>query len=397
MILNHEQVSEIVKTKDSEITKELLMRWFGMSDPKKGSKYQPNDSFTLTKGMISNYKETIPIVTTIGRYIFNVFINIGCFGDTFPYFNDEDFNKFDKQVDFALIENKINPDPQYTTYQTKRAWLEYTVVELLVPGLSFNMLNPVPEVEKRKKELFKQYEKEIAAGDVTVAAKIEAELLAIAKVAHKDDPALRLYNLKKPSWGNNYKNMTIMVGAQQSNSRPGEFNITDTNYMGGINKEEYHIFGDQLITGSYNRSVETQKGGAATKEFQAALQSLQIDPSEVSDCGTQLTSKLTLSKDNIEMYLWKYVVEGNKLTQITPTNHTQFVGRPINVRSTLYCAADKMCAKCAGTLYQKLKIEDAGLTCAIVPVTIQNIAMKSMHDSTIKTAEMQFDKYFKDY
>lgn len=397
-MLTPEQVAEITAIKDENITKELLLKLFGNTSPSKGPKYQPNYAFMLKKGMISNYNEKTDILTTIGRYLFNVFLNVGCFGDLFPYFNSQNFGDFDKQIDYALIENKITCDPQYSIYQTKRAWLEYTPVELFVPGLSFNILIPNPEVQKRKAELFKQYKTELDAGDATVAAKIEKELLALAKEKNKDDPAMRLYNLKKPSFGNNYKNMTIMVGAQRSNTNLDEIHISPTCYMDGIDKSEYHTFADQLVTGSFNRSVETQKGGAATKEFQAALQSVQINTDAKSDCHTKFYSKLTLSKDNIEMYHWKYVVgENGNPVLITPENADSFIGKPIKIRSVLYCADETICGTCAGYLYPRLNMKNAGLSTAIVPVTIQQIAMKSMHDNTIKTTELQFEKYFKDY
>lgn len=398
MMLKPEQVVEIVKIKDDDITKELMLRMFGITDPKVGPKFRPNDAFILEKGMIENYTDKSTCITTIGRYLFNVFLNVGCFGSKFPYFNSENFLAFDELLDNALIEGKIQVKPEYSMYQTKRSWLEYTIVEILVPGLSFNLLHPNPIVAKRKKELFQQYKEQLDAGDVTVAAAIEKELLALAKEVNKDDPGLRLYNLKKPSFGNNYKNMTIMVGAQASNSNPGKFSITDTCYMEGIEKKEYHNFADQLISGSYNRSVETQKGGADTKEFQAALQTITINTDKKSDCHTKLYSKLTLSKDNIKMYRWKNVMnDDGSYTLITPETENSFIGKPLKIRSTQYCADGDMCAVCAGSLYPALDMRDAGLTSAIVPVTVQQIAMKSMHDATIRTNEMQFELYFKDY
>lgn len=397
MMLNPDQIREITSITDNMITKDFMIRLFGVTDIKVGAKYRPTDSFMLTKGMIVNYNEPTTLITTVGRFIFNVFLNVGCFGKQFPYFNSGKYDAFEKQLDYALIQKKINVNPQYSTYQTKRTWFEYTLPELVVPGLSFNILKPNPVVQKRKEELFKKYKKELDAGDVTISAEVEAELLTLAREQNKGDPAMRLYDLKKPSFGNNYKNMTIMVGAQPDNSNPGEYHITGTNYMDGINKNEYHNFADQLISGSYNRSVETQKGGAITKEFQAALQTTKIDQNNDSDCHTRYYQKITLNDMNIEMYLWKFVVGDNGLTQITPDNMKQFIGKPLRMRSTQYCGSEKMCSKCAGTLYSTLNIEDAGITSSIIPVTIQQIAMKSMHDATIKTNRMNFAQYFKDY
>ncbi len=127
-------LSEVLKLKDEDVTKELFIRWFSKTTENMIPKFNANDDFILRKGMTPLYKDDLPVVTTIGRWIFNVFLNYSIFKTQFPYFNNEDAMKFHKQVSYAFIEGTVTRE-QHSLYQTKKAWLEYTPAELLVPGL----------------------------------------------------------------------------------------------------------------------------------------------------------------------------------------------------------------------------------------------------------------------
>ncbi|MBO4735397.1 MAG: hypothetical protein J5614_03285 [Paludibacteraceae bacterium] len=398
MKLNDEQVKEILNIKDENITKSLFIELFGRTESHIEPRYNPNDWFMLKAGDIENFKDKVPIKTTVGRFLFNIFLNTSIFGKTFPYFNGTNYTKFDDIVVDAILEDKITID-QMNTYQTKKNWLGFTPVEILVPGMSMETMMPNPIIQKRKKELFKQYEKEIAAGDPLVAKKIEDELLALAREIHKGDPSMRLYDCKKPSFGNNYKNMAIMVGPIKSNT-DGSYHIAENSYLEGIPQEEYGKFADQLVTGSYSRSVQTQVGGALVKEFQAALQSETVDTDSNSDCGTKLAQTITLTPSNIKMYAngYKYIVGNNgKLIRLTKSNAEQFVGKTVKVRSALFCKNPEYCEKCSGALLAKLGIKNAGLTCSDVGSRLMSLSLKSMHDSTVKVFDLEWDKYFKDF
>ena len=395
MKLNSEQTKEILNIKDDNITKSLFIQLFGRTEKNIEPKYQPNDTFMLPAGVLKCYKEKTPLKTTIGRFIFNVFLNESILQGKLPYYNGTDYEEFDKWVIDLYIEGDMNWE-QMLIYQTKRNWMAFTPVEILVPGLSFNSMMPNPIVMKRKKELFKQYEKELAAGDVNVAKKIEDELLALAREVNKDDPSIRLYDCKKPSFGNNFKNMTVMVGAIKSND-DGSYYISPNSYLEGIEPGEYGKFADQLVTGSYSRSVQTQEGGALVKEFQSAMQSetMNVDPN--SDCHTKLTLPILLTNENKGSYMWKYIVEGNNLIRLSRKNINNYIGKVVHMRTAIFCKDPEYCEKCSGALFSKLNVKNGGLTSSAVGSRLMNLALKSMHDSTIKTSTFDFRKYFKDF
>ena len=79
-------------------------------------------------------------------------------------------------------------------YLNRVQWLGFTFSEVVSPSMSYNVFVPLDKVDKRKEELFKQYEKELAEGDAIAGAKIEQELLSIAKQELAGDPSMDLYN-----------------------------------------------------------------------------------------------------------------------------------------------------------------------------------------------------------
>jgi hypothetical protein len=190
--------------------------------------------------------------------------------------------------------------------------------------------------------------------------------------------------------------MTVVIGAQADNTNPDVYHISKSNLLNGISKEEFSAHADTLIYGTYQRSVNTQKGGALIKEYQAAFDGEQVDLDPASDCKTTHYIEIALTDSNIESFYFHWALSPKGLIQIKPSNKGQFIGKSWKLRSALFCNNDKYCSRCAGGLYSALKIEDAGLTCSQVGAIIQNISMKAFHDSTITTQRMDFFKYFVD-
>lgn len=396
MRLNEKQIQEVLAIRDEDITKEFFILWFGKDESGK-SKYEPNDSFMIKKGMTPSYKQNTPTLTTIGRFIFNKFINESIFGDTFDYFNGTNYIKFRDMIDEALVEGYVTTD-QFSKYQSKICWLAYAPMEILVPGLSFGMMTPNAKVMARKKELFKKYEKQLAAGDIKIMAAIEKELLDLAKKENAKDPSLRLFNQKKPSFGNNYKTMCVMVGALADNDDPGKFHITGGNYIDGIPKDEMPYYADQLVSGIYSRSVSTQVPGAQAKEIQSALQCEKANKNPESDCHTKLYSTVTMTPNLIQTYSYKYMInDDGTYTELTPKILRTLIGKTIKVRSAIFCNDELYCAKCCGALFNKLGIENIGLTAADIAHKRMGLALKSMHDTSINVTEIDYKKYFYDF
>jgi len=397
MYITNEQRKELLAIKSEHITKDLLLRLFsGLGENK--IKFDPTDRFVIRKGELRNVYEDM-IETTVGRFIFNLFIVDDCFEGKIPYYNKSlngpGYANFEKMVTNLLLKGEISPRQHMSKYITKRTFLEFTLVDILVPGMSSKVMILPPEIKKLKADLLKKHAKELSEGNIVVAGEIEKELVAKTKEFFKNDPSMRMYDLNKPSIGNNYKNMVIMVGPILDNST-GKFNISEDDYLTGINKEKFGNFGDMAVFGSYSRSVDTQYGGAEVKKFMSALQSIQIDEDPNSDCGTPYTIKVNLTNDNIEDHMYSYIKEEGKLIMIEPDNSSLYINKLVNMRTPLYCNNDKPCSKCAGQLYYKLGITNVGLGSAKIPSVVMQKSMKAMHDLTVKNSTMNIGNSFTD-
>lgn len=191
--------------------------------------------------------------------------------------------------------------------------------------------------------------------------------------------------------------MLVMVGARNS-SADGTTKVSIDSYSDGVKKENFAVHADQVVSGTYGRAVGTKDGGARTKEFQASLQTQRADMNENSDCGTTYTKRVFMTKDIIGYHMWAYVrTDKGTLVQITPRNKSQFLNKWLNVRSVLFCKNTKYCAKCAGGLFSSIGLENIGLVCQDIPITIQGLDMKKFHNNTIKSTPDDFTKYFYDY
>lgn len=81
---------------------------------------------------------------------------------------------------------------------------------------------------------------------------------------------------------------------------------------------------------------------------------------------------------------YRYIKENGRKKLVTPQNIDQYVGRVINLYDPIYCKNDKICNKCAGDLYYKLDLLNAGTTIQKIGSTILNKCLKKKHDNTLK-------------
>ena len=138
-------------------------------------------------------------------------------------------------------------------------------VSVLAPNHSDNMLTITKKINKRKEELLKEHKAELAAKDdasVKVFDQISQELLDYARELMKDDPAMDMFlSGGGGDFGNNFKNMFIMRGAVRDPQPNKGYNLITSNYMDGIDKEEYSAIANTLAAGPYARSKKTEVGG----------------------------------------------------------------------------------------------------------------------------------------
>lgn len=387
--LTAKQKSELLALTPKDITNDKFIELF--SDTAKvvdgkvvrvPSYMSPMDEFVLEKGEYFN-KERVK--TTAGQFIFNKFLIEEDFKDIIDYQLEVDggvVKKIDSQLSAALLDDKITVE-QMVKYLNKFQWLSKQHHTLIAGSFTMNTLKPNPKVQKRRDELLKKHEKELEQGDVVTAVKIEDELVDLAYNDIRTDHGLDMYDSgARGSFGNNHKNMVIMKGPV-FNPITGKYDVVKSNFMEGIRKEELPIYGNSVVSGAYPKAVGTATSGYFSKQITAALQSVVLD-SHGSDCKTKGKLNVKITKDNKGDFMYRYVESNKGITLLDASNIDSYVGKTVKMRSPMYCIGEKLCNKCAGELYYKLGIKNAGLTSSRASSTLLNLSMKKFHDSTAK-------------
>ena len=346
------------------------------------------DTFYLPAKTLPNQEEGVH--TTAGLFFFNSYLLVGSFGDKIKYVNyPVKMPQLDAIVTQAIEGVQLGKikEEELERYFNKIYRIGF-FTEIFNPAVNTAFLKPLPQVEKLKEELLEKYKTEIENGDASVyARKIEKPLLDLSKELLQKEDCWSIYGCENtPKFGTNYKNNMVTVGPL-SDPVTKKFNIIKNSYNEGLDPADYPTHANKLINASFNRAVETQYGGAKTKFLFAAMQNSIAGPKN-SDCGTELYLDVTLHKDTCKDYLYRFIKEKDKLICLDPETIVKYLDRPLKMRSPLYCRSNNVCNKCLGDLFYILGIKNVGLTATRTTASVMQIAMKSMHDVTVKTTEL---------
>ena len=289
-------------------------------------------------------------------------------------------------LSYAILEDRCTTDQFKRFIEACQKFMPYSTI--ICPTSSEDMMMISKTIEPKKKELLKKYEKEIAAGDAITMSKIEEELLNYCAEKLKDEPAMDAINSGAGAdWGNNFKNMYVIKGAQKDPDPTKGFNLITSCYSEGVTKEDYTKMANSLAAGPYARARKTADGGYMEKLFLSAFQHVQLDK-KGSDCGTKRTITITLDGDYLKLMMYSYIVEGSRLVRLDSTNMDKYKGKTVKMRFSSLCEHEKICNKCAGDLYYILGVQNVGTATPQLASCVKNISMKSFHDSVEKYITM---------
>ena len=407
LITKKEDVDYILSIKEEDITTSFIMENF--ADFGEGPRFQPYDLIEVPVGgyggKLPNGKEKRnknKFTTGVGRLIFNKFFfeSEPELLDAIGYIDDNVTKKLYgrvlNQLGYLMLEDRVSEEVYKRFCKKSQKMMPY--VSILAPNHSDNMLTITKKINKRKEQLLKEHAEELAPkGDnsVKVFDQISNELLDYAKELMKDDPAMDMFaSGAGGSFENNFKNMFIMRGAVKDPTPNKGYNLITSNYVDGINKDEYAAIANTLAAGPYARSKKTEVGGYWEKLFMAAFQHIVLlDPG--SDCGTDRYIEMNVTDKNIDSIMYSYAIVGNKLVEITSENRDQFIGKKIKLRFSSMCRAKNgICNKCAGNLFYRLGIKNVGAATPQIPSKLKLLSMKLFHDDQLNFVEMDPMKAF---
>lgn len=389
-VLSASDSLKFIQMKPEDITFEFLVDTFGnTTDISDGintkaskSKFNTTDIIDI-KVPYNDFKGK----TTLGRLLYNkiVFEQSGL-SEVFGYINKE-INKgansdIEKTIANYTKEDKVTVDQLYK-YIDCRDWLGLQLHAVITTSFTVNTLKRPPEVTKLKNELIKKYKKEIEDGDPNIASLIDNELVKKTQEVLDDDIGMDLYKSgARGNMGNNFKNMYLFRGAVMNRST-GKYEILENALLDGLDKKNMSVHSNTILEGAYPKAVGTADTGYLTKQLSSGLQT-EVLGEYGSDCGTKKTLDITIPKKT-EDYLYRYIVENNKLVCLTPEIIENYVGKTVKMRSPMYCIDRKcICNKCAGDNFYKLGKKNLGLVAVTMGGVLLNLNMKKFHDNVIK-------------
>lgn len=385
--ISKEDKEFLLSLKPEDITYELGMNLFADHIEKREdgkivevkSRFEPYDTFLLKKGEYMNKED---IVTTVGSFIFNKFIIEPRFGELLGYNNDvidaDGLKSLENKLSELLLEDKINTT-DFGDYLNRIQWLGMQFHEPLAASFTMRGLKPNAKVLKRRDELVKQNKEALEKGDVLVMSAIEKELVELAKQEVGDDPSMDLYySGARGSIPNNYKQLSIVKGPIH-NKTTGKYQFIQNNFFDGLSKDELASAATNVINGQYPKSCGTAVSGYKAKQVSSLGQAVVLRK-DVPDCGTKGYIEIVISPSMKSKFLYRYVIDGNKLVMLDNENIKNYVGKKIKLRSIMYCGCDSgVCMTCAGKLFEKLQIDSIGLTTSTLTGALLNLKMKAFN------------------
>ena len=117
-----------------------------------------------------------------------------------------------------------------------------------------------------------------------------------------------------------------------------------------------------------------------------------------SDCGTKRYVEVTLTKKNYTMFMYNYIIEGNRLIELTYDEMMKRIGKTVKMRFSAVCEmkGNQFCSKCLGESLYRIGIHNIGTATPQLMSRVKNISMKAFHDSQIKIHEIDVDAMFAD-
>lgn len=387
--LTDSQKKELLSLKPDDITAEFM--YDNMAHKTKKSekftvippKYNTNDTFYLEK---NEYFNTERVLTNVGLFIYNKRIIEHCgFEKIVGYINTPIDAKVHKKIEAtlvdALIEKKITPE-QMAKYFNTYQWLAMQFNTIFAASFTMDSITPKKNIIAERDKLLKDNKERIENGDIKVIIDIEDKLVKKAETELKGDPGMEMYDSgARASFDNAYKNCQIMKGAVYSQ---GKWHVIPNNYSEGLQKEDISSYANAMINGQYPKSVGTQTSGYLLKRLVAANQSVVADEPG-SDCKTKHTLSVTITNDNKDLFIDRYIDVNGKLVMLDKATIGKYIGKTVKLRSIMYCKSKTgVCNKCIGERWYKIGIRNVGLSSMKVASTMLNLNMKKFHDANAK-------------
>jgi hypothetical protein len=333
---------------------------------------------TIDKGFIPIIDKKIE--TTIGNFIINYLLSVHALKGRVPFINKRfTIKKYHTSYVLPLLKDKKISIQEYHDFANVTNFLSL-FTEYVVWHITDRSIQPPPGLEKFKKDLLKEYEKQYGKEwkeDVIHLHLFVQDLKAYYNEYLKDDPAFNKFIKGKVLESRRKRFLAIGVEKKMSDDDDVSSTLTES-LMDGLpmDRDKIAVYFNGLRAGSYSRGVETQSGGVITKTMLRAATGLVFD---IEDCGTTRGSKILVTEHNIESLKNLYIIKNGK----TVDSDNIRVGDNVYARTPQYCQAEgeHFCKKCGGKLLGNNR-NGLPLLLGGSGGKILNFSMKSIHSNS---------------
>lgn len=360
--------------------------------------------FPCTEEMILEKNELYNkerITTTVGRYLFNRLVLtselLTFLGFQNKVITDKVYSKdIDYQITILLREDKIT-SRQFMKYINRLENFCTALIPSVTNSFTEKVLIPNDKVIKRKKELFKEYKKDIEQGNAEIAVKIEKELVNLAAEELKGDPGLDSYDSgARGSFASNYKEIAIMKGPV-FNSQTGKWDIIENSFEEGLSKKDLSAHGNSIVDGAYPKAVGTATSGHFSKQIMNSLETQILDDTPNSFCGTKKTIQIVIERKIKDEFIGRTIQDGSKKIRLTFDNIEKYVDKSVQLYSPMACKrvnGGKICSVCGDASVLSQGTKHIGIASTRASSTTLNMKMKQFHSATIKLCKLKKDSLF---
>ena len=375
---------------ERDISSSLFYKLFG--DYGDGPLCNPYDTITIPPNVYGpiGKKNKNSFKTTVGLWIYNRWYIERDLFDIFGYINTtidkKMFNNINTKLSYALLEDKINIRQLKAYLEKTQKIMPFEII--LSPNMDEELLGITKKLNVLSKKLFNENKEALDNGDINTSERVLNEIYQYALTLLKDNPSMDNYLSGSGASIDNFKIFFISKGMNFNNTT-GEFTMIKSNFIDGISREDYANNAAVLSVGAYSRAKKTADYGYYSKLIMSAYQHIKIGDRD-SDCGTKRTVTVNLTNKNINLWIYSYIVEGNRLIELTSDNMDKYIGKTVKFRFSSLCESkDYICNKCAGNLFARRDNKTSiGISCTLISETLKQKALKAFHQTAISTSEM---------
>jgi len=133
-----------------------------------------------------------------------------------------------------------------------------------------------------------------------------------------------------------------------------------TSLQEGLTPKQFLIMCKASRKGSVDRSVRTSEPGYLTRKLIFVLNPVEADIYG-QPCDTEDTLTITLTEDNKNLFIYRYIKTKDGDILLTPDNIDKFVNTTVELYSPIFCKYERLCPKCFGEYGRYLRSPYVGM------------------------------------